>query len=988
VDDPRFAFLQGKSAMGALVRGKDWSRTPLGDPKGWSQSLRSAASICLGSEFPVAIYWGPELVLLYNDAWIPLLGEKHPWVLGLPARGVWPEIWGTIRRLLDQVMTTGEATRSKDQLLAVRRQGYTEECYFDYTFSPIRGDGGEVEGIFNAVMETTDRVVGERRLLTLRELAGNVAEARSVDLACHATGRTLMRASADIPFALLYLLSRDGTEARLTEAVGLEAGTAASPLKISIQGPDWEIARVVQTGEAQLLENLETTVSSLPGGPWPEAPGSALAIPIARAGSARPCGVLVAGISPRRALDAEYRNFLEIATGHISQAFANAEAYEQERKHAESLVASNVATRVAAPSMEPRPTKTQRILLADDNVEMREFVRGLLTKSGYQVEAVADGVSALNVARTHQPDLVLADVMLPALDGFEVLRELRAEPKLSDVPVILLSPRDSEEAPIEGVQAGADDYLSKPFSARELLVRVESHLKMARFRRESAEAMSFRAAQFETLFNQAPLGVYVVDADFRISEVNPVAWPVFRDIPGGVLGRDFDEVVHILWEKAFSDEVVARFRHTLDTGESYVAPGQAEYRMDREVTEYYEWRLDRIVLPEGRFGVVCYFQDVSERHNAEQTANLLAAIVASSDDAIVSKNLNGVIMSWNRGAERVFGYNADEAVGQPIIILIPPDRLEEERTILDRLKRGERVEHFETVRVRKDGSVLNVSLTVSPVKDAQGRIVGASKVARDITERVIHEKALQEANIALKRANADLQQFAYSASHDLQEPLRMVATYSALLREDFGDKLGATGEEYIQHAIRAAMRMENLLRDLRIYTQVSTAENESQEEIETSEVLNKTLLNLEVAIEESGATIEVSPLPRLRLHEFQVTQIFQNLIGNAIRYRSERPLHISIAVERKGEEWLFSVRDNGIGIEPQFKALIFGIFKRLHSAYEHPGTGMGLAICQRVVERVGGRIWVESEVGVGSTFYFTIPCGAPRRSVEPGVTAK
>ena len=178
--------------------------------------------------------------------------------------------------------------------------------------------------------------------------------------------------------------------------------------------------------------------------------------------------------------------------------------------------------------------KAQRILLADDNADMRDYVRRLLVQSGYEVEAVADGLAALGAAQARRPDLVLTDVMMPGLDGFGLLRELRADAKLGDVPIILLSARAGEEARIEGVHAGADDYLIKPFSARELLARVESHLKMARFRHETAEAVRLRTAQFETLLNQAPLGVFVVDADFRIREVNPVALPAFGDIPGGV----------------------------------------------------------------------------------------------------------------------------------------------------------------------------------------------------------------------------------------------------------------------------------------------------------------------------------------------------------------------------------------------------------------------------------------------------------------------
>jgi len=182
--------------------------------------------------------------------------------------------------------------------------------------------------------------------------------------------------------------------------------------------------------------------------------------------------------------------------------------------------------------------------------------------------------------------------------------------------MILLSARAGEEARVEGVQAGADDYLVKPFSARELLARVESQIKLARFRRKANEALRYHAHQFETLINQAPLGVYLVDADFRIREVNPIALPLFGKIEGGVLGRDFDEIVHLLWEKEYADEVVRIFRHTIETGESYATPERAEFRIDRGDTEYYEWRLDRIVLPDGRFGLVCYLRNVSEQVKA------------------------------------------------------------------------------------------------------------------------------------------------------------------------------------------------------------------------------------------------------------------------------------------------------------------------------------------------------------------------------------
>jgi PAS domain S-box-containing protein len=372
------------------------------------------------------------------------------------------------------------------------------------------------------------------------------------------------------------------------------------------------------------------------------------------------------------------------------------------------------------------------VLIADDNADMREYLARILAPH-YRVEVVADGGAALDRIRADAPDLVLTDVMMPTLDGFALLAAIRGDALTRVLPVVLLSARAGEEARIEGLQAGADEYLAKPFSARELLACVTSQLQLARLRRESERALRYQSEQHLTLLNRAPLGVYLVDADFRVVEVNPVALPIFGDVPGGVIGRDFQEIVQILWEKDYADEVVGIFRHVLETGEPYVAAEREQRRRDRGVIEIYEWRVNRITLPDGRFGLVCYFRDISEQKKATAARAYLAALVDSADDAIIAKTLDGVIQSCNAAAERLFGYSSAELVGQAVRMLIPPDRQSEEDDILARLRRGERIEHFETVRVTKDGRRVDVALTISPVRDETGRIIGASKIARDIT---------------------------------------------------------------------------------------------------------------------------------------------------------------------------------------------------------------------------------------------------------------
>jgi PAS domain S-box-containing protein len=358
-------------------------------------------------------------------------------------------------------------------------------------------------------------------------------------------------------------------------------------------------------------------------------------------------------------------------------------------------------------------------------------------------------------------------------------------------------------------------------------------------------------------------------------------------------------------------------------------------------------------------------EEITARKGAEGAANLLAAIVDSTDDAIVSKNLDGVITSWNKSAERVFGYTPEEIVGKSVVALIPTDRQSEEARIIARLQKGERIEHFETVRKRKDGTLIDVSLTISPVKDPSGRIVGASKIARDIT-------AQKRAENELRRANQDLEQFAFSASHDLQEPLRTIKIYSQLLEAEYGNETNDEAKEYFGYLRSAATRMEMLVRDLLAYTRASKFEAPA-EAVDTNVTLAETLANLRGAIAESGATVTSDKLPELRVHGMHLQQLFQNLIGNAIKYRDPaRPPAVHVNAQRRSDGWMFSVRDNGVGIHPQFKEKIFGLFTRLKAA-DSDGTGIGLAICQRIVERYHGRIWVESEPGQGSNFRFTLP---------------
>jgi PAS domain S-box-containing protein len=379
-------------------------------------------------------------------------------------------------------------------------------------------------------------------------------------------------------------------------------------------------------------------------------------------------------------------------------------------------------------------------------------------------------------------------------------------------------------------------------------------------------------------------------------------------------------------------------------------------------------------------GVVLVFRDVSHRRGAERAEKeaalafaRLAAIVEYSDDAVIGKDLNGMVTSWNRGAERIFGYTSGEMIGRPIALIAAEQTRGEMTKILTRIKAGEHVEHFETIRRTKAGRDIHISLTVSPIRDSQGTIIGASKIARNITERVEAEnERIRQAEL-IERTNADLQQFAYAASHDLREPLRTITAHSQLLQLRAGSRLDERSKESLAFMVAATGRMGQLIDALLEYSKAGELGNAPAGEVPMEEVLSAAVENLQRAIQDSNTVITHDALPRVRGNEPHFVQLLQNLIGNAIKYRTDESPTIHISAKPRGDkQWEFSVADNGQGISSEYHQQVFQMFKRLHGQ-NYPGAGIGLATCKKIVELYGGCIWVESEAARGSTFFFTLP---------------
>jgi two-component system, sensor histidine kinase and response regulator len=348
----------------------------------------------------------------------------------------------------------------------------------------------------------------------------------------------------------------------------------------------------------------------------------------------------------------------------------------------------------------------------------------------------------------------------------------------------------------------------------------------------------------------------------------------------------------------------------------------------------------------------------------------LATIVEYADDALVGKTLEGIITSWNPGAERLYGYSADEAVGRPISMLVPDGREDEFPALLQRVARGETIARFDTVRRRKDGTEVDVSLTIAPTPDRQGKIVGAAVVARDVSERKRAERELAATAAELERSNAELEQFSSIVAHDLSEPLRVIAGFGDLLRDRHAGRLDDEGSRFLDAIGNSSDRMQRLIDDLLVYARVGR--ESERKPVDCRAVVDETLAGLARRCEETGATVEIGPLPTVEGDATQIGQLFQNLIGNALKFADAGPPRVHISADEEGAAWRFSVSDNGIGIDPKQAERIFEPFRRLHPREAYAGTGIGLAICKRIVQLHGGRIWVEAAPGGGSVFSFTL----------------
>jgi PAS domain S-box-containing protein len=536
--------------------------------------------------------------------------------------------------------------------------------------------------------------------------------------------------------------------------------------------------------------------------------------------------------------------------------------------------------------------------------------------------------------------------------------------------------KDRTEFPIE--------IMLSPLESAEGIL-VTAAIRDISVRKAAEKHLAQMEGRYRGLLEAAPDAMVVVNQDGEIVLLNVQAENQFGYRRDELLGQKVKNLI----PEGFAERLIADGTRTAaEALAQQIGTGIELIGSRKDGSEFpIEIMLSPLESAEGIL-VTAAIRDISVRKAAEkhlgQMEGRYRGLLEAAPDAMVVVNQGGEIVLLNVQAEKQFGYRRDELLGQKVKNIIPEGFAE--RLIADALRSTAEAlaqqigTGIELIARRKDGTEFPIELMLSPLENFEGILVTAA--IRDITERKKAEAHLLENVEELRRSNEELGQFAYIASHDLQEPLRMVASYTQLLSRRYKGKLDSDADEFIAFAVDGANRMQRLIQDLLAYSRVGT---KGQDMLYTSseEALEQSLVNLRATIQESGALVTHDALPTVMADEMQLTQLFQNLIGNAIKYQNPGIPRVHISAKKKaGNKWIFAVKDNGLGIDPQYFERIFGMFQRLHKREEFAGTGIGLAICKKIVERHGGSISVESEPGNGSTFRFAL-AGSEMKSQKP-----
>lgn len=618
-----------------------------------------------------------------------------------------------------------------------------------------------------------------------------------------------------------------------------------------------------------------------------------------------------------------------------------------------------------------------KILVVDDQPSNLRFLSTLLSEQGYKVYRAICGQLALNAAIGYCPDLILLDIRMPDMDGYEVCRRLKATAQTAQIPVIFLSVLDDINDKLQAFKVGGVDYIVKPFQVAEIIARIDKQVSLKKLQQQlKNQNLQLQQSQLllTSVLNSSLDGVAAYAAvrdcqgnivDFKWLLVNPATERMSSRTSQDLVGKYLLEEIPQARDNGLFDLYVS----VVETGET--VDTEFYYKHDRNIDAWLH-----IVAVKLNDGIAVTFRNITERKRSEAALRSsearFRALTQASSDIITLTDAQSLVIYQSSAVERVLGYSPAEFVGDIPQQVLHPDDVATQQAAIGWMQANPGMPTVLEYRLRhKNGEWVWLEGVATNWLDDPD-IAAVVILTRDISSRKRAEIALSRYAQDLSRSNAELEQFAYIASHDLQAPLGTIASYAQLLEKRCHEQLDPQAQKFIGSIVNTCARMQALIDDLLEYSRVGTSQKPFGL-VSCDRVFEEACANLQVAIAKNQAAIARSELPVVMGDSFQLVQLFQNLIGNAIKYRGICEPRVDVRAVLQGDNWLFSVQDNGIGIAQQYYSRIFQIFQRLHTQKEYSGTGIGLAICQKIVDRHGGRIWVESEPDRGSTFYFFLP---------------
>jgi len=977
-------FLSGGGEMGQRIREFDWSATPLGPVDSWPQSLRTCVRIMLVSRQPIWIGWGKDLIKLYNDPYKAIVGGKHPWALGKPAAVVWKEIWGEIGPMLQTVMERDEGTYSESQLLIMERNGYPEETYYTFSYTPITGDEGGTAGMICFNSDDTEKIQGERQMRTLMQLGSRLTDSRSSQDVFKRTLRVLNDNPQDFPFVQFRMV---GEEAELFH--------------------DCETAVIYR--KPQVVEDIDKRVANLTKGAWEIVPHTGVILPIFHPATREAYGYLVVGINPYRLPDQKYIAFFSLVLDQITNSLADLHALEAERQRSEALMEIDRAKTLFFSNIS-HEFRTPLTLLLGPIEDV------LSDPDAKEVNRYRMGVAYRNVLRMQK--------LVNTLLDFSRIEAGRMDAKFTRVDIVAFTRELASSFRSAVERAGMQLQLSSGPITEEVYVDVDQWEQIMlnlisnalKYTQEGSIAVHLEQAGDQLLVHVRDTGVGIPEDQLtkifdrfhrvesiegRSQEGTGIGLAMVKELVrmhhGTItvtsqLGRGSTFTIAIPFGRKHlpADRIVEPSIVGLKYAESFV-------------TEAMKWLPSADDDTDPRMGAD---EDVSTNIARDGGTVLLAddnADMREYVQRLLARQF--VVITATDGEDaysKVLQYRPDLLLTD---VMMP--RLDG-FALLEKIRSNPRVRHMPVIilsaRAGEEAKVEGLATgaddyLVKPftARELLARVEANIRLARsrsehaNLLEQEVKRQTtvLRELNVTLLQSNEDLQQFAHVASHDLKEPVRKIRTFSNRLQEEFGKMLPEKARIFLSKIEQSTQRIVMMIDGVLAYSTLNGSE-QAIEPIDLNTIVAYVEADLELPIAEKKATLIRGALPQLEGAPVLIYQLFYNLINNSLKFsRPDTPPAVVIVanilhgqnVEQDGEIVELVFRDNGIGFDQEHADRIFNTFARLHARDKYEGTGLGLALCRKIVERHHGSISAAGEKDRGATFTIRLPLRQDRKNI-------